>query len=142
VPGFDLLGGEVRAGQDERRGEVVPVGLAGEIGGLEVVPGRLAGGPRERGCGVEALVDEHAVGGLDRLPVRLPSGIPACPRERRYYDSLVAGLALQHDVIEQAWLALHRPDRAGDRGRRPESGDLPPALRAAVGVHRKLQQVI
>ena len=47
VPGLGFLGDEVGAGEEERFDEVVPVGLAREVGHLEVVPRRLAGLPGE-----------------------------------------------------------------------------------------------
>jgi hypothetical protein len=80
VPGLGLRTDEVRTGQDERGGEVVPVGLAGEVGDLEVVLGRLPGEPGERRRRIEALGHQHTLGGLDRLPVRLPGGVLAGPR--------------------------------------------------------------
>ena len=141
VPGPGLLGDEVGPGQDERGGEVVPVALAREVGHLEVVPRRLAAQPGKRRCRVEPLVHEHAVGGLDRLAVRFPGSVAARPRERGDGQPLVAGLALQDDVLQQARLAFQVPDRPGDRGCGAEPGELLPPPQAAVRVHRQCQQV-
>src|SRR5580658_7525104 len=142
VPRFGLLGGEVGAGEDKRRDEVVPVGLAGEVAGLELIPRRGTGRRGERRRGVAALGQQHAVGGLDRLPVRLPGRVLAGPPEWADDQSLVAGLAGQHHAVEQPGLALQRPERAGDRGGGAEPFDLLPAPGAAVPVDGQLQQFV
>ncbi len=142
TPGPGLLGDEVAAGEQERRDEVVPVGLSREVGHLERVPGRLAGRSGERGGGVEAFGDRHAVGGLDRLPVRLPGGVLARPRERGYRHPLVPGLPLQHHVAGQVRPAFQCPDRAGDRGDDAEPGDPLPAVHAAMARYSQFQQVV
>jgi hypothetical protein len=132
VPGYGLLDNEVRTGQEKGRDKIVPVGLTGEVGHLELVPRCLPGGPAERRRGIAALAGRYALDGLDGLPVRFPGGVLAGLRERGYYQPLVAGLAVQHDAVEQARLSLQGPDRAGDRGCDAESGDLLPAPHAAV----------
>jgi hypothetical protein len=116
--------------------------LAREVGHLEVVPRGLAGLPGERGGGVEALADQDPVGGLDRLPLRLPGRVLARPRERGDPQPLVAGFAVQHHVRQQPGLAFEHPDRAGNRRDRAEPGDLLPAAQPAMAFDGQVQQVI
>src|SRR4029077_16086141 len=80
-PGPVFLGAEVAAGEDERRGKVVPVGLAREVGRLEVVPWGLAGGPRGGGGGGGGAAARRAGGWGRAAP---------CPASRRWSGSSAA----------------------------------------------------
>src|SRR6266700_618301 len=131
LDGVDLLGGEPGPGVEERRIQVRPQRLPGEIGEMNVVPWGLELMTVKRPLRVLACVDERAVTTLDDDPAGLEDR-PFVLAGEVHRQPLPRGVHLEADVLERVALALEVPEGPGNRGADGDRPDLIPPVQAAV----------
>ncbi len=136
LPGLDLARLHAGVGEQERLGEVVPRGVATEVGHLHGVPGRRAIVAGERRAGVGALLDDVAVSGLDGEPfgIDVEHRDPVRGGERRVDEVLAACVHVEGLVRKHVRPAFHAPEGAAERQVRRERAHARPAVQTAVRI--------
>ena len=115
LPRVDLFGFDVGIGEDEGGGEVVPHGVAREVGDLDGVPGRAAGVELggERATRITALVEDvpAGIGDDDPLRVDAEAGLAPGDAKRGEGDLLAVRVEGHGRVGEDVGPPSPRPER-------------------------------
>src|SRR6266567_9204515 len=127
----DLFGDEPGPGVEERRIQIRPQRLPGEIGEMNVVPRGLELMTVKRPLRVLACVDERAVATLQDDPAGLEDR-PLVLTGELYRHQLPCGVHLEANVPERITLALEVPEGPRNRGVEGDRLDLIPSVQAAV----------
>src|SRR5919106_1254210 len=145
VPGFDLARLDARIRKQERRGQIVPAGVADEIADLQRVPRRRDFVSGERGAWVVAPLDRDLVVGVDDDPLRIDiedrASLDAV--ERPHEDVLATRVELHRGLIaEYLGPPLSAPEWAADREARGDAMDTRPAVDSPVSVQDPGQEIV
>ncbi|EEF27314.1 conserved hypothetical protein [Ricinus communis] len=135
LPRRQLLEREARLGKRERQRQVIPDGVADEVGQLRFAPWRLQAKAGERVARRGQRVDHRAVGGLDDGALRRDRGAAVRRTKRRVRGPLAVQVDADVHFIQLAAMALQRPQNAALAQVRGQLAEAFPALQAAVGGH-------
>jgi hypothetical protein len=131
-------------GQQERLGEVIPDGVAGEVPGLGHVPLGRHAEAGERAARAGSLLGDCSL----KVPHDHVSGIdaelkgPVRPAGWGEADVPASGAELHRLLAENAGLSLGLPEGAADRHVRGDPGHLRPAAEAAVRLDDLRQKLV
>src|SRR5215471_12274190 len=127
----DLFGDESGPGVEERRIQVRPHRLPGEIGEMDVVPGGLELMAVKRLLRVVACVDERAVAALQDDSAGLEDR-PSVLTGEVHCQPLPRGVRLEANVLQRVSLVLEGPEGPGNSCVGGDRLELIPSVQAAV----------